>query len=295
MSVPLAYIAIIIIWSTTPLTIKWSSEAGFLFGVMSRMTLGMVLCLLLLLLLRIPLSRDRVSLHAYIASGSGIFGSMTCVYWASQYIPSGLISVLFGLTPMVTGLIASVVLREKAFTRGKTLGMLLGLVGLAVIFVHQSVLTSNMVYGIGGVLAATFVHSGAAVWVKKVNASLHPIAQTAGALLVAVFLYLITALLVGGVSLHALTNRALLSILYLALFGSVIGFILYFYALQKMDASRMALITLVTPVLALFLGSALNQEKIETNVWYGSAVILMGLVTYQWGDRWLRSVRNPAV
>ncbi|HID49904.1 MAG TPA: EamA family transporter, partial [Chromatiales bacterium] len=49
MSVPAAYVGIIIVWSTTPLAIKWSGEgAGFLFGVSARMLLGAVVCLLLL-------------------------------------------------------------------------------------------------------------------------------------------------------------------------------------------------------------------------------------------------------
>lgn len=54
MSVPTAFIGVIIIWSTTPLAIKWSTEGpGFLFGVTSRMVIGVVLCILLMQALRI--------------------------------------------------------------------------------------------------------------------------------------------------------------------------------------------------------------------------------------------------
>lgn len=291
MSVPAAYIGVILIWSTTPLAIKWSSEAGFLFGVASRMSLGLLFCLLLLFALRAPFPRDRKAVQAYVAAGLGIFGSMTSVYWSSQFIPSGLISLLFGITPMLTGLIASIVLHEKAFTRGKLLGMLMGFVGLAVIFGHSAEIGSKLHYGIGGVLLSTLLHSAAAVWVKKINAQLHPVAQTAGALVVVVFLYLLLAIAIGGIAPTKLSERSLWSILYLAIFGSVIGFILYFYALQKMDASRMALVTLVTPVTALLLGSALNQEVIAPEVWIGAAAILVGLMAYQWGDRWMHSLR----
>ncbi len=70
-------------------------------------------------------------------------------------------------------------------------------------------------------------------------------------------------------------------------FGSALGFILYFYVLRRVEASRVALITLVTPVLALFLGQEVNGETIGTRELTGTAVILTGLAFYQWGDRWL--------
>ena len=53
MSVPAAYLAVILIWSTTPLAVKWSSEGpGFLFGALGRMALAAVLCVTLVTVLR---------------------------------------------------------------------------------------------------------------------------------------------------------------------------------------------------------------------------------------------------
>ena len=61
---------------------------------------------------------------------------------------------------------------------------------------------------------------------------------------------------------------------------------LYFYLLRRSQASRVALITLVTPVIALLLGQALNDEPVSLWVWLGTATILTGLASYQWGDQW---------
>ena len=82
-----------------------------------------------------------------------------------------------------------------------------------------------------------------------------------------------------------------LSILYLAIVGSVFGFMMYFYVIKHMDATRVALITLVTPVLALVLGSALNGEAITQEVIYGTGLILSGLVSFQFADKAFRGRR----
>ena len=100
MSIPAAYLGIVLIWATTPLAIKWSGdEGGFLLGVTLRMTIGYAICLLLLWLLRIEFPWHRQARRSYLAAGLGVFGAMLSVYWGAQYIPSGLVSVLFGVLP----------------------------------------------------------------------------------------------------------------------------------------------------------------------------------------------------
>ena len=75
--------------------------------------------------------------YVYSAAGVAIYGAMLAVYWGAQYIPSGLISVVFGLTPIVTALFAQWLLQEAAFTPWKILGALLGVAGLVSIFYDQ--------------------------------------------------------------------------------------------------------------------------------------------------------------
>jgi drug/metabolite transporter (DMT)-like permease len=109
MSVPAAYLGIIFIWSTTPLTIQWSAQgSNFSFAVMSRMLIGLALCLLLLRLTRTRLPLTAEARRLYGVSGATLFASMLLTYWGALHIPSGLISVIFGLSPLVTGLLATV-------------------------------------------------------------------------------------------------------------------------------------------------------------------------------------------
>ncbi|HEB57006.1 MAG TPA: DMT family transporter [Gammaproteobacteria bacterium] len=286
MPVSAAYIGIILIWSTTPLAIKWSAEdVGFLFGVFSRMLLGVLICLALITVLGRKLPLHRRALHTYLAGGLGVFGSMLCVYWAAQYIPSGLISVLFGLTPIVTGLIAAVFLGEKAFTPSRLLGIVLGIVGLVVIFAQRLNLQDHLLLGVAGVLFAVVLHSTSGVWVKSIGAKMSALEVTTGSLLFSAPLYFLSWLIFDGQLPQNISMRAVSAILYLGIFGSVLGFIMYFYVLKHMEASRTALVTLVTPVLALFIGHQFNHEILDLDVWLGSACILSGMLLYQWGPK----------
>jgi drug/metabolite transporter (DMT)-like permease len=127
------------------------------------------------------------------------------------------------------------------------------------------------------------------VWVKRIGASIPALETTTGALLIAVPLFLLEWGALDGRLPGHLDPRTAWSIVYLAVVGSALGFILYFYVLHRMEASRVALITLITPVIALFLGQEINGEEIGLHALVGTAVILTGLAFYEWGDRWIGS------
>ncbi len=285
MSVPAAYLGVIIIWSTTPLAIKWSSEgAGFLFGVTSRMVIGAAICMSLMLLLRVKMPWHKQALLTYTAAGAGVFGAMTCVYWGAQYIPSGMVSVIFGLTPIVTGAFAAVLIAESSFTPAKITGMLAGSIGLIFIFGTGIELGPDSVFGIMAILVSVVIHSLSAVWVKRINARIPALATTTGALLFAIPFYTVSWFIFDGRWPAQLPTHTLASIIYLGIFGSALGFMLYYYALKHIEAGRMALVTFVTPVLALMLGLWLNHETIHSSVIIGTALILSGLLFYEWGN-----------
>ena len=293
MSVPLAYLGVIIIWSTTPLAIKWSGiDSGYLFGVTARMLIGLLFTSALLLVVsrrRLPL--DLESRKTYLVAGIAIYGAMLSVYWASQYISSGFISVIFGLTPIVTGIMAALWLNEKSLTPAKILGVILGVFGLFVIFNQGIQFGGNAVIGIAGVCLSVLLHSISSVWLKKLKHNLTALEITHGGLLVSVPLYLLTWFITQGTWPESFSQRGLGSIIYLGIFGSVLGFILFFYILKHVDVSRVSLITLITPVLALFLGFALNNEVLNVTIWIGTGLIMLGMSFYQWSDKFFGMAR----
>ncbi len=289
MSVPLAYLGVILIWSTTPLAIKWSGiDAGYLFGVTARMSIGLVFSSILLWLVsprRLPW--DSHARKLYLVAGLAIYAAMLSVYWGSQYISSGFISVIFGLNPIVTGIMAALWLNERSLTMPRLLGVLLGFIGLGIIF-HQGLqVGEHAAWGIAAVCMSVLFHSLSSVLFKKLHNNLSALEITHGGLLVSVPLYLLTWLFLQGSWPQDFSFRGLGSIIYLGIFGSVMGFMMFFYILKHIEVGRVALITLITPVVALLLGHFLNNEALNTHVWLGTGMILLGISLYQWGGRLL--------
>lgn len=283
MAIPSAYLAIILIWSTTPLAIQWSTiGVDYTFALMARMLLGLILCGALMLAWRVRLPLGRRALKTYLAAGSGLFGALFSTYWASRYITSGLIAVLFGLTPIITGVIAALWLKESPLSTARIIGMLAGLLGLALIFETGYAKGTNSIAGIVAVIIAVCMQAGSLVWIKRIDAQIPALAVTAGALTVAVPLYAAAWLLSDGGLPVTVSARAGLAIVYLGVFGSVLGFNLYFYVARHLEAGQIALINLVTPVTALLLGRALNAEEVSASIWFGTACIVLGLLIHQW-------------
>ncbi|UOA07952.1 DMT family transporter [Methylobacter sp. S3L5C] len=286
MRIKLSYITIILLWATTPLAIKWSGEGpGFLFGVTARMAIGTVCVLIVLALMRQRMAWHRKAWLTYIAIALQIYGSMLPVYWAAQFIPSGWISVIFGLTPLMTASLAAIFLGERSLTLGKLLAYGLGISGLVIMFGSALQLGDEAVLGIGAVLLSVFLQSASSVWIKRIAAKLPALSQVTGGLLLALPAYLLTWAIVDGHWPLLLTPTSLAAIIYLGVIATTLGFVLYFYLLTHLPATRVALITLVSPLLALMLGHSINDEPLTMKVIIGTLLILSALIMHIFFDR----------
>ncbi len=184
----------------------------------------------------------------------------------------------------MTSALACYLLQEKSLSVNKVMGMLLGLVGLLIIF-FTDLGTGSSQAGFMVLLLAVFLHALSTVAVKRSAIELNPLDVTAGGLLVSLPLYLLSWWFLGASLPDEISLRATSAILYLAVFGSVIGFLLYFYVLRHSSASQAGLIPLLTPVIALWLGSQFNSEEVTWQTLLGTFLILTGLCLHQWGAR----------
>lgn len=291
MSIPGAYITVVIIWATTPLAIKWSGEGlSPMTAVAARMLLAALVGVVLLKLMKLRLSRDKAALASYATANLGVIGAMSLVYWSALYVPSGMISVLFGLSPLISGLFAQQLLQEPKFSPVRWIAVLLGFGGLVTIFSDQMTLAGDSSFGLSLLMIAVTLFSLSGVLVKRVDAALHPMTQTVGTLLMSAPFFLLAWWLFGDTNGYQPDARAYGAVLYLALGGSLLGFLCYFYVLRHLSPTTVALVTLMTPVLALMLGAVLNNEEVPVSTLMGTALIVLGLSVYLWGDRWFGAV-----
>ena len=286
MRVVAAFIFVMLLWSTTPLAIQWSEQGpGYLFGAGSRMTIGLACLLIALPLLKRKMPWHRAARLTYLADAAQLYGAMLAVYWAAQFIPSGWISVVFGLSPMMTALMAARWLRESSLGVIKLLAYASGFAGLLVMFGSAMELSPQAAPGITAVLLGAFIQSASAVLVKRIDAGVPSTYQVTGGLMLAVPLYWITWFWQDGHWPTQLPALSLASIVYLGLVATTMGFVLYFYVLTHLPATRVALITLMTPLLSLLLGHHINHEPLSEKVLLGTALILAALLMHPLGER----------
>tara|TARA_B110000090_G_scaffold100951_1_gene113513 strand:- start:919 stop:1830 length:912 start_codon:yes stop_codon:yes gene_type:complete len=293
MSVSVAYLAVVLIWSTTPLGIVWSSESvNPTLAVLARMVIAVVIGWLILRARNIRLPWHKAALRLYTFSALGIYGGMILSYLAAATVSSGMMSLIFGLAPLFSGLFSQKFLSEPRLSVMKKLSMALSLFGLAIVCSDNLTLESSNQLGVLYIVMAVILFSLSGVLVKSVKININPVATTVGSLMTALPMFAITWLIFdGSLPFEQWQARSLWAILYLGVFGSLLGFIAYFYILQKLKASTVALITMVTPVLAMSLGVVLNDEVVSIPLIVGAVFVMSGLAIYNGGDKWIKQIQ----
>lgn len=222
----------------------------------------------------------RENWKLYLASAAGICPCMPLVYLGAQYIPSGLVSVLFGLSPFFVGILSVFLLQDRSMTLGRYVALAVAIAGLAVIFIDGKALGSQAYLGIGLLLLAVISFAISSVYVKRYAAAVRPMQQLWGTLTLASLMLVLVWLLFDGGLPGTFTAKSFWALIYLGSAGSVIGFLGYFYLMQRISVNLVSLIPLVTPAAALWLGYSLNGEEFTLRLLVGSALIVLGLALF---------------
>lgn len=226
---------------------------------------------------------DNEARKVYLVGGLSIFVCMSLFYAAAQLIPSGWIAVLFGLSPLATGLFSAIVEPETKLTRSRIFGLLLGLSGLYLVFSAGLNVADASIEGVVLTLIAVLISSATSVVTRQLvkDLVLPGMHITTGSLMVAIPFFIIAVLLLEPELKLDFTAKAWNAIFYLGIIGTGVGFTLYYYLLKHVTANRIALITLVTPITALSVGSWLNDEPLVPEVWMGASLVCIGLLLYE--------------
>ena len=292
MRVKLAYILVILIWATTPLSIKLGGEslppmAGLSLRILLAFFVGSLVCTLG------GYAGLNIRQHwkIYAVASVGIFPNMALVYLAAQMISSGLIALLFGLSPFFFAILARFMLGDTSLRPRKLIAIALAVGGLVLIMYDSVAISQNGAMGIFLMLLSNLIFAVSSLWVKKLNMTLAvpPLEQALGAMAFSLPGMLLSWVFVFGVEPVVFTTVSLASLLYLALVASLIGFVGYYYILKHLAAETVSLITLITPVLAMLLGVLVADEVLSAQMVAGASLILLALASYQgYGSALLR-------
>jgi len=242
-----------------------------------------IACTIIFLLIRvrgISLPRDRRDWLLLVVTGVLSFSlNYGLIFWAEQHISSGLAALLQATTPAFGLVIAHLHLPSERMTWPKIIGVVLGVCGVGVVFSNQlSIAGGRALAGCVGVVLSSVFVAYSNVLVKAHGRKLEPAILAAGQM----FFGLIPLLLIGipleGNPLHyRWTSMAVVSLFYLAIVGSVIAFLLYYWLVHHMDVTKTMMISLVTPVVAVLLGMVVLREKLDWRTIAGGAMIMSGI------------------
>ena len=200
------------------------------------------------------------------------------IFWAETRISSGLAAVLQAVIPASAMFFAHWLLPGEPITPRKLGGVVLGLLGSALIFYNQlSFAGTAALAGCVAVLISTLAAALASVLVKKYFQKMAPEVLAASQTSCGMLLLVMGCLVEGSPLNIRWTGAAIGSLLYLSLIGSAFAFLLFYWLLQQMEVTKVLLISLVTPVLALLLGWLTLHEQLTWRLLAGSGAIIIGV------------------
>jgi drug/metabolite transporter (DMT)-like permease len=283
-------------WGSSYLFIKIGVDAGLqpFTLVMLRLVIGSALLGTVVLLARERLPREaRFYAHISVVGFFGIALPFVLITYAEQNVDSALAAVLTAPVPLFVIPFAALLLRDERMTTNKVLGVIVGLVGVAVLvgfdpaqlgtgdFIAELVLiVAAISYAIGGVYARRFVQG------------YRPMIPALFEVFTAFVMVAILAFVLEHPLSAPLTQDALFAVTWLGLIGSGLAFLGFFRLLGRWGAARTSMVAYLLPVWGIILGAVVLHEQIPPQLLLGTALVIGGIALVNARRDSLRSFAN---
>jgi drug/metabolite transporter (DMT)-like permease len=277
----IVWLILSLIWGSTWLFIKLGLQdlPPFTFaGVRFVIAAAILICVIAVR--RLPLPRAGRDWWLIAVTGVMAFSvNYGLLFWGEQRTSSGLAAILQTIIPAFGLVIAHYYLPDERITLWKVCGIVLGIAGVALIFSDQaSVKGTSALAGSAAIVFGAFCVAYSNVLVKARARHIEPAVLAAGQMICGLVpLLLIGVTFEGNPFAFRWTPLALASLLYLALVGSAIAFLLFYWLVRNMDVTKTMLIPLVTPPIAVFLGWLVLHEGLTWRTAAGALGIMSGI------------------
>jgi len=303
----LVFVALSVVWGTSFLFIKIGLDAGLppFWLVTYRLWIAVAALLVFARLSGARLPSDRAGLLTVAFLGLiNVAIPFVLITWGEQYIPSALASILNGLVPLFTIVIAALVLVDEPITVNRLLGLVIGFVGAVLLLSHgldggpaspgQSTDPALALAGELAVVLAAVAYAVSAVYIRRRISGRALIAEPDGSRramrpveiaipqnVAAAFLVSLLALTVehpsGGLLVLPPSADAWFAVAWLGALGSALAYLLYFRLLGAWGATRSTLVTYAMPIVGVLAGVLVLGETIEPREVLGMLLIIAGI------------------
>lgn len=294
----LIYLILCFVWGSTWLAIKISIEsfppfisAGLRFFIAS---------FTIFTLMRIrgsELQTDEEAIKLYFMMGFFSFViPFGLVYWAEQFVDSGLASVLFAVYPFFVAIFSFFMIPNEKISLIRIIGMVLGFSGILIIFHDSFSLTiTDYILGMLAIVISAIMQAFMAVTIKKRGKYLNPLTMNLVPMMIAGIVMLFIGFLFENLEKINITEKGVIAVLYLAVIGSVVTFTSFYWLLKKISVIIMSLIAFITPVVAIILGWLLYGETLSKNHLIGTSLVLIGVLIANLPSDSLERIKKMAI
>ncbi|CAB1216098.1 DMT family transporter [Acinetobacter bouvetii] len=281
------FISVVLIWSLTPLAAVWTvHELHWAWGLFIRFSLAIPIAMIFMTVFKLKIPLHPQALLSYAAGALGLFLSMSFCYMGASKVSSAMISIIYGIAPLVSGLLSIFLFKNERFSAYQWLGLILGITGLIFALGLSSENLKLDYFGVVLEIIAMLFYVLSAFAVLQVNANIHPISQMTGSTIMSWLGYsLLLPFFWADLPTQFPSLQTTVALIYSALFSSVLAMICYYQLLNKVNPTTLMLITIMTPVLATLWGSWLNHESLGADLIIGLVLLCSGLVLYSLAKR----------
>ena len=299
----LVWLILCLIWGSTWIFIKLGLRdlPPITFSA-ARFLLAAAIVYIIIRLQRIPLPTSIAEWKLLALTGFLQFAlNYSSVFWGEQHITSGLAAVLQATITVFGLVLAWIFLPNEKITRLKILSVVLGIIGVAVIFIEQLRIESWMAFaGCVAIVMGAYCAAQASILVKAKASGIHPASLLFGQMVCGLPFIIAYSLIVEGNPLKLnWTPLALSSVLYLTIVGTIAAFWLYYWLLNRIESTKAMMISLVTPLIAVLIGGIVLEERLPPQTFAGGLLILgsIGLIVVRRkaGSRKIRKDAGPEI
>jgi len=276
------YAACVLVWSSTWVVIAVGLEdiAPF-FGAGIRFALAGAGLLVVAAATGRPLRTDFV-----LSATVGLLPFATTyglIYWAEQYVTSGLTSVLFGVLPLYVALLAAATLPEEPLRPRLLIGVGVALAGLVVAFSESLDLGSGEHTALAAlaVILSPLASAVGNVAIKKRGAKLDPLVMNGWAMVGGGIVLLLVSAPTEDWGATVWSPESIGSILYLAALGTGFTFVTLTVLLRELPAVTVSFISMIIPFGALALGALIRDEPVTALAVGGALLVVAGIAVAQ--------------
>lgn len=276
------FIALCLIWGSTWYFIKISLNAGVppFFGVGLRFLFSGIIFFIYLYYKKLSIPTTPQAIKLYLSFGLLNFSlSYGMTYWATQYIYSSISSILWGLFPLFTSLMAHFMIKDdpdERLNKNKIGALMMGLVGVVIMSANQEIdFASQSFSAILVLISVIIIAAYPSVQYKKYNDEVGPYQMNAVCqVMTGIVMLSMSSLFNEDISVIVWNNELILSTLYLIVFGGFISWGIYFWLYQHLNVTQVTYVAIFPPIVAIFLGWVFLGEILSSQEIMGTLLIL---------------------